>query len=43
MRLGLDEEARKLKEIDRKICVSRERIRQIKKKLNSRTSFEPLS
>ena len=51
MRFGFDGEAKTLEEIGRKIGVSRERVRQIekrakeklKRKSNSKTSFEPLS
>ena len=51
MRFGFDGEAKTLEEIGQKIGVSRERVRQIekrakeklKRKSNSKTSFEPLS
>ena len=51
MRFGFDGEEKTLGEIGRKIGVSRERVRQIekrakeelKRKSNSKTSFEPLS
>ena len=51
MRFGFDGEEKTLEEIGLKIGVSRERVRQIekrakeelKRKLNSKTSFEPLS
>ena len=51
MRFGFDGEVKTLEEIGRKIGVSRERVRQIekrakeelKRKSNSKTSFEPLS